>query len=479
MKKKHVALIISLVFVGIAVLLAIGAYLYYARQFQDHFFKGTIINGMDVSGMTVDEVEQLIEENADRSYNLTVSFRGGDTETITADDIRYRYESNGSVQDIKDQQNPKAWIKGFFHPETKDVQVPMVYDSDLLDEKIASFPELMKENMTAPTDAYMDFKDTKFVVMPETEGTLLNAEKAANLIREAVASHETSLNIEEADPDIYYAPQIRSDNKKLNEEVSTLNAYTGASITYDLPGEDTQVLDGSVLKNWLVRGADGTYIKDEETWNTNIVNYVAAMAEKVDTIGTQKYFPATGIGDVLVTCWTYGYQINQEEEIAQLTEELNNGTVTERKPIYNYWETSEPDVNNGFGDTYIEIDCSRQHLWAYQDGEVAFETDIISGAMTKNRATPSGAFMFTTKESPSELVGRNANGTVAYRTTVTYFMAFDSKAIGIHDAVWQPAFGGTMYMDGYGSHGCVNVSYSAAETLYNMITFDEPVVVYY
>ena len=87
--------------------------------------------------------------------------------------------------------------------------------------------------------------------------------------------------------------------------------------------------------------------------------------------------------------------------------------------------------------------------------------------------------MFVTKESPSVLIGKDANGKVMYRSTVQYFMPFNSMAIGIHDATWQPAFGGQMYQQGYGSHGCINVSYSAAETLYNMITFDEPVVVYY
>ena len=58
-------------------------------------------------------------------------------------------------------------------------------------------------------------------------------------------------------------------------------------------------------------------------------------------------------------------------------------------------------------------------------------------------------------------------------------MRVTNSGVGFHDATWQPAFGGSLYLKGYGSHGCINVSYSAAETLYNMITFDEPVVVYY
>ena len=227
MKKKHTFLIISLIFVAVAAALAVGAYIYYANQFRDRFFKGTVINGMDVSGMTADEVEHMIENNADRSYNLTVTFRDGKSETITADDIRYRYESDGSVQKLMDEQDPYAWVQAFLHPETRDVQVPMVYDEDLLEEKISSLPELQEENMTAPTDAYMDFQDTKFVIVPETEGTQLDAGKAAELIREAVASYETALDIEEAAPDIYTKPAVLSTDKKMNAEMTELNKYTG------------------------------------------------------------------------------------------------------------------------------------------------------------------------------------------------------------------------------------------------------------
>ena len=478
-KKKHKGLIASLIVVALAVAVAVGFYFYVASQYRDRFFQGTVINGMDVSGMTVAEVEEKLRDSADRSYDLTVSFRGGNTETVTADDINYRYESDGSVQECKDGQNPREWFKGLIRPETKDVQISMVYDEELLDQAIAAMPELQEENMTAPTDAYMDFQDGSFVIVPETQGTQLDADTAAQLIRNAVAAHEDTLNIEEAAPDIYAVPAVTSSDSRLNETVEELNEYTAASITYDLPGGETQVLDGLVLMDWLVKGPDGSYTKDDEIWNANIENYVTEMAEKVDTIGTEKTFTATGIGDIQVHSWTYGYQIDQEGEIARLTEEIESGAVTEHQPLYLSYETADPSVNHGFGDTYVEIDCTRQHLWAYENGEVAFETDIVSGAMKPDTATPSGAFMFTTKESPSVLIGQNKNGGVAYRTPVSFFMAFDSKAIGIHDATWQAAFGGTRYLEGYGSHGCVNVSYSAAETLYNMVTFDEAVVVYY
>ena len=57
-------------------------------------------------------------------------------------------------------------------------------------------------------------------------------------------------------------------------------------------------------------------------------------------------------------------------------------------------------------------------------------------------------------------------------------MPFDGNAIGFHDATWQAAFGGTRYKSGFGSHGCVNLSYSKAQELYGIIQVGDVVIVH-
>ena len=57
-------------------------------------------------------------------------------------------------------------------------------------------------------------------------------------------------------------------------------------------------------------------------------------------------------------------------------------------------------------------------------------------------------------------------------------MPFTYSGCGFHDATWQSAFGGTRYKDGYGSHGCVNLSYSDAASLYDIIAVGNAVVVH-
>ena len=49
--------------------------------------------------------------------------------------------------------------------------------------------------------------------------------------------------------------------------------------------------------------------------------------------------------------------------------------------------------------------------------------------------------------------------------------------IGFHDATWRGWFGGDIFYWS-GSHGCVNMPYSAAEELYGIIEEGVPVIVY-
>jgi hypothetical protein len=102
--------------------------------------------------------------------------------------------------------------------------------------------------------------------------------------------------------------------------------------------------------------------------------------------------------------------------------------------------------------------------------------------------------MVNLKESPSKLVGENVEVTVTkgkgknkrtsvsvepeYETEVEYWMPFIGNAIGFNDATWQPDFGGSMYEEGFGSHGCVNLPFDAAKDLYKIIDTGTPVIVH-
>ena len=119
----------------------------------------------------------------------------------------------------------------------------------------------------------------------------------------------------------------------------------------------------------------------------------------------------------------------------------------------------------------MEIDYTNQHLWYYEEGELIADTDIVSGNLSRNNGSPDGVFKIVYKQRNATLVGEG------YSSPVDYFMPF-AYNVGIHDASWRNRFGEQIYLSS-GSHGCINVPRDVAETIYESIRIDTPVIAYY
>ena len=119
-----------------------------------------------------------------------------------------------------------------------------------------------------------------------------------------------------------------------------------------------------------------------------------------------------------------------------------------------------------------------QHMWFIKDGQIALETDIVTGNPNKGNATPQGTYSLTYKSRNKTLRGtKKPDGTYEYETPVAYWMPFNG-GIGFHDATWQSSFGGNRYLS-HGSHGCVNMPKDKAAALYDLIPDGCPVVCHY
>jgi lipoprotein-anchoring transpeptidase ErfK/SrfK len=49
--------------------------------------------------------------------------------------------------------------------------------------------------------------------------------------------------------------------------------------------------------------------------------------------------------------------------------------------------------------------------------------------------------------------------------------------VGLHDASWRSVFGGSIY-ETNGSHGCVNMPYIVAKSIFDNIDVNTPVICY-
>ena len=130
-----------------------------------------------------------------------------------------------------------------------------------------------------------------------------------------------------------------------------------------------------------------------------------------------------------------------------------------------------------YGSMYAEVDLTHQTVYVIRDGEVIFTSPCVSGRMTKGRMTPEGFYDIKLKQTNKVLTGYKPDGSVDYRSPVSYWMPFNG-GIGFHDATWRGSFGGTIYVYS-GSHGCINLPFSRAKELYDIVYKGMPVIVYY
>ena len=133
----------------------------------------------------------------------------------------------------------------------------------------------------------------------------------------------------------------------------------------------------------------------------------------------------------------------------------SSGNETKDKIIINVEEKN----------AYIDVSISEQRLNYYEYGKLVLSSDIVTGV---NNGTPTGNYRVLNKARNVTLKGAN------YTSFVNYWIAFIGHSYGIHDASWRTNFGGSIYKYN-GSHGCINMPYTNASKLYNMVDIGTPV----
>jgi len=470
---------IIVIIVSVLVILGLSVFLYIHHMgtaYSDRFLPSTYINDVNVGKLSVADAEKKIAENQ-LNYTLEMKFRNKTTETISAKEINMSYVPDGQVEALLKKQDSFTWFKNYLFNHKgnkKTIQTKTSYDENMLKTVLYGKNQLKDENQTAPTDARMKYENGTFTVEKEKAGNSLNKETVYEAVNKAVSLQKTSLNVAKV-KDAYKVPGKTTETVKA--EAETLKKYLKTSITYELPNNQSEVLNSEKMLTWLVKNEDGTYSYNEEIWNKRMKSFVYTLATKANTVGKTHTFNATGLGVRTVSGGTYGYKMNQTEEIAKIKEDLNAGKDVKRAPAYSAKEQSTE--NYGLGGNYVEVDLSRQHLWIYKNGQCVLQSDCVSGKMTNDRYTPAGTYYIYSKERNRVLRGTKdpATGKYPYESPVSYWMPFN-KGIGFHDANWRSSFGGNLYVSG-GSHGCVNLPVNFAGTMYNTITTGMPVVVYY
>ncbi len=456
MQKRKKVFVITAAAVSFIAVVYLGVTLF----FTDHFYMNTVINGVDYSACSVEVVQNRIMDTSGH-YSLTVNGRDGMTDTITSADIALRSVFGDEFEELIAGQNAFLWPLSFFRQSEHTVDTMVTYSKEELERKIDTLCFFQPENIRQPRNAYLsDYTEEGYQVVPEDKGTVPIRRKIYCAVEEAVDALAASVNLDEKE--CYTDARITSSDRELQRICEQKNRLTGVTITYTF-GEDVEVLDGNIIKDWLIED-EGKYDIDAEL----VREYVNSIAKKYDTLGKKREFRTTNGEMITITEGAYGWWMNRSAETEELTEQIKRGRSGERTPVYRAQAAQYGE--NDIGDSYVEIDLTSQHLWVYKEGKLVEETDFVSGNVSRGYNTPVGIYSITYKERNATLRGAN------YASHVDYWMPFNGN-VGMHDASWRSSFGEDIYLRG-GSHGCVNLPVKKAEVIYEYVEQGEPVIVY-
>lgn len=463
--KKRRSFLRKAVFIPAGILIAMLAAVYVGGMmyFQDKFLPNTTINGMDVSGSTVEEVETQVARAAS-NYHIEIAERDGKKEYLDAEDFGYRYVSRNEVQMFKVEQGSFQWPFSFFRGYDYTFETSTAYDETLLREALLKLDCM--QNMTPPSDARVEFNGITYELIKEEEGNQIDAERLVTLIKKVIKAGAGGVSLE--DHGVYDEPSVTGSDETLKTLYQNLKSYTDTQVTYTF-GNGTEVLNGSIIKGWLTADEAGNVSVDTDA----VAQYVAELAAEHDTYGTVRSFQTSDGTFVDVSGGSYGWQLDQAAEIQNILNDLKNSVQETRSPAFA--RTAVSWENCDLGDSYVEVDLTKQHLWMYLDGRLILDTDFVSGNTSNGHTTPAGFYSLYYKQSPAVLTSTTPGD--SYETDVTYWMPFNG-GIGFHDATWRSSFGGTIYQTG-GSHGCVNLPYDAAAQIYENIYAGFPIVCFY
>ena len=446
---------------GILLVAAGGVYAGMSQKYKTRFFPNTQINGVDASGKTAAEVQELIAEGVN-GYTLTITERNNQTETIAGTDIKLHAEFDGSLEKMVATQNPFAWL-WHMKQEEYTIGTMVAYDDAALESQIRNLSCLDPEKAVEPVNAKISeyVSGQGYSIEPEQEGTAVEAEKLTQAVTGAIENLQDHLSLEEAD--VYKKPTVLKDDASLAEQLDKMNKYAKMSVTYQF-GDSTETLNGDQIHAWLIANADGSVSVD----SSKVSEYVSEMAKAHNTSNKAKTLKTSYGSTIQVSGGTYGWKINQAAETEALAAIIASGESTTREPEYSQKAASHGA--NDYGDTYVEINLTGQHLFFYKEGKLVVESDFVSGNLAKGWGTPAGSYPLAYKQKNAVLKGEN------YRTPVNYWMPFNN-GIGMHDAKWRSSFGGAIYKTG-GSHGCINLPPSVAKTIFDNISAGTPVICY-
>lgn len=292
----------------------------------------------------------------------------------------------------------------------------------------------------------------RFIVISARTGIGINTDAAMDAVHQAIATLSPAASAQVKS--YIRLPGVTNSHSWITSAIDAANRYLELELTYTY-ADTAETVTKEQIAGFLSIDDNFTVSVSQEA----VRSYVSMMA------GLHGTDPRSSVLDgQAVTC--YGSVIDQNamtEHLMGCLRQFRSDSL--RVP---YLPADAPD--SPYGGNFVEVDLTAQLLTVWQNGKAVVSTPTVSGSVPQGDGTGCGNFTIYEKDTNCWLVGYD------FRDYVNYWIAFNGN-IGIHDASWRNAFGGSIYRYD-GSHGCVNIPVSMAETVYRNVSVGTRVIVH-
>lgn len=445
---------------------------------------GTTVFGADVGMQRVGDAEKAIASHIDE-MPITISVDGSPA-TFSGADLGLAVDAEQTAQQALDEV--PLWQVGEWN--AGDVDAELTVDTAAIHEALAAeFPDAYAD----PVNAKIEYVDGSYTVVPAQAGRGIDVDALAQEIGsqlaadqgvQAIAAGETLLAAASSAVSVdatvteQAAAFTTDDAKKTAEKLNT--AVAGVSFTLD--GDVVDEVPAETVAEWLAVSVTDAGEVDVQAKTKRIQEYVDGLPAAVDQapVDADVVVDAAGVVSKVLTEGQDGYEVTAldgvgEEIAAQLTalspaeialsgekiahestERLRSSVVVKSEGRAYFYESvnggekqlvnsfpmaiGKPGYDTQVGDFTVYGQLTIQHM-----GDCDAEGNYVPN--------PDTSFDYCTANVPHP----------------TYFNGDQ----GFHGTYWHDNFGPGARM----SHGCVNLTESAAAWVYSFLQIGSPVSV--
>lgn len=202
-------LIIILSFIAVIFTFLGIAFFVLDKNYETKFLPETKINNIDVSNLTANEVDDIINNQYINAYSLIVKNRTKDFQ-IYGTDISLK--SNYKSEELLKKQTLFDAFKDKNYTIKNNITFSDAELNSILDKKLF-------KDMIPPKNAEINQTETGFEIENENNGTTLDKETVTEKIKQAILRGEKEIDLEND----YKNAEITKENEELKSRVNKLN----------------------------------------------------------------------------------------------------------------------------------------------------------------------------------------------------------------------------------------------------------------